>query len=81
MIERGEYDADKFIDELKQQLAAIIDEVKCDNSQKVVSSSYFSKHGATGKNKTSQSVGGFSSSSMKATNKTKTFSNPSRKRR
>ena len=30
MIERGEYDADKFIRELKQQLANIIDEVKKD---------------------------------------------------
>ena len=30
MIERGEYDADTFIRELKQQLANIIDEVKKD---------------------------------------------------
>ena len=30
MIERGEYDADTFIRELKQQLVAIIDEVKKD---------------------------------------------------
>ena len=30
MIERGEYDADTFIRELKQLLAAIIDDVKND---------------------------------------------------
>ena len=30
MIERGEYDADTFIRELKQQLVSIIDEVKKD---------------------------------------------------
>ena len=30
MIERGEYDADKFIDELKQQLASIIEDVRND---------------------------------------------------
>ena len=30
MIERGEYDADTFIRELKQQLAAIIDDVRSD---------------------------------------------------
>ena len=81
MIERGDYDAGTFISELKQQLAAIISEVKNDNSRKVVSSSKSSKHGATGNSKTSQSVGGFSSSSKKAANKTTTFPNPSRKRR
>ena len=32
MIERGEYDADKFVNELKQQLAAIIEDVRSDNS-------------------------------------------------
>ena len=32
MIERGEYDADRFIDELKQQLYTIIEDVRSDNS-------------------------------------------------
>ena len=33
MIERGEYDADMFINELKQQLAAIIEDVRNDKRQ------------------------------------------------
>lgn len=73
MIERGEYDADKFIEELKQQLATIIDEVKGDNSRKVVSAIDSSKHGATGSRKTTRQGGGRPTSGKGTTRTTTTF--------
>jgi len=72
-IERGEYDAETFINELKRQLIAIINEVKDDNSRKVVSASSCSKDGATGKRKTSRSGSGKSPSRKSTAKKTKTF--------
>ncbi len=78
-IERGEYDADTFIEELKQQLAAIIDEVKGDNSRKVVSAPDTSKHGATGSRKKSRQGGGRPTSRKSTARKTTTF--PSRPRK
>ena len=81
MIERGEYDADKFIDELKQQLATIINEVKNDNSRKIMSAHDSFKDGATRKRKTSTTAGGQSASKKSTTKKTKTFRTQSKKRR
>lgn len=53
MIESGEYDANRFINELKQQLDIIIDEVRRDNRGSVVSTIKTSKHGAYEKKKAS----------------------------